>query len=335
MIKDLSKFSFLLFLSLALGLSSCNDDDDDDDNPPPNPGPTQNIAELAQDSPQFSILVEALVATDLVDVLEQDGPFTVFAPNNDAFNEYFDDQGLTDNNGDGSRVDEAAAALGADAVTDLLLYHVLGAEITSGDITTSTYATTQSTASPDNNPLTLLAAPASGTVIVNGGDGIGATVVTADIEATNGVIHEVDGVLELPNVVDHAIANPDLSELVDAVVLTTLTGALSDENSTLTVFAPLNSAFEDISGTVDVLTTQELTDVLLYHVLDDEVRAEAITPGDVTTLLGQDVEINIGADDVTVTITDANGGESTVVLTNVQGTNGVVHVIDAVLIPTL
>jgi transforming growth factor-beta-induced protein len=290
---------------------------------------------LAQDNPQFSILVEALVATNLVSVLEQDGPFTVFAPNNEAFNEFFDEQGLNDDNNDGSRVDEAAAALGPDVVTELLLYHVIGAEITAGDITESTYTTTQSTSSPNGNPLSILAAPANNTVIVNGGDGKGATVVAADIEATNGVIHEVDGVLELPNVVDHAAANPSFSQLVQAVIDTDLTDALSDENATLTVFAPTDEAFDDISAAVAVLTTEELTQVLQYHVLGTEVRAEQISPGDVTTLLGQDIELTVGADDVTVTVTDASGGTATVIFTNVQGTNGVVHVIDAVLLPIL
>lgn len=335
MIKDLSKFSFLLFLSLTLGLTSCNDDDDDDDNPPANQGPTQNIAEIAQDNPQFSILVEALVATNLVDVLEQDGPFTVFAPNNDAFNEFFDDEGFSDDNNDGSRVDEATTALGPDVVRELLLYHVIGAEINAADITTNTYTTTQSTSSPQGNALSILAAPANNTVIVNGGDGKGATVISADIEATNGVIHEIDGVLELPNVVDHAIANPDFSELVDAVVATNLTGTLADENAELTVFAPVNSAFDEISGTIATLTTEQISEVLLYHVLNSEVRAEQISVGPATTVLGQDITINVAADDVTVTITDVNGGTATVVLTNVQGTNGVVHVLDAVLIPTL
>lgn len=333
MIKDLSKFSFFLFLSLTLVLTSCDDDDDPD--PPVTPsGPTMNIAEIAQDNSQFSILVDALVATDLVVVLEGDGPFTVFAPNNDAFNAYFDEANLTDDNNDGSRVDEAAATLGAETVKQLLLYHVLGAEIAAADVATKTYVTTQSTSSPDQNPLSLLAEPANTTVWVNGGSGKGATVIAADIMATNGVIHEVDGVLELPNVVDHAVFNSDLSELAGAVVATDLADPLSMA-STLTVFAPTNAAFAEIQTVVDGLTNDQLADVLRYHVLPIEIRAEDISSGDQTTLLGQSVSINILNDDVTVTITDVNGEANTVTATNIQGTNGVVHVIDGVLIPEL
>jgi transforming growth factor-beta-induced protein len=338
MIKDLSKFSFLLFLSLTLVMTSCDDDDDEEPTPTPS-GPTQNIAELAVASPQFSILVEALTATGLVDAVAADGSMTVFAPNNDAFNEFFDQAGLTDDNGDGSRVDEAAAALGADAVSELLLYHVIGAEIPASAVTGKTYVNTSSTTSPDGDALSLLAEPANNTVLVNGGNGNngadkGATVVAADIFATNGVIHEIDGVLELPSVVDHAIFNSDFSELVGAVVAADLVPTLEAADA-ITVFAPVNSAFEAIQSTVDGLTLEQLTSVLTYHVVGSQVRAEDINPGAVGTLNGQDITIGVAADDVTVTVTDANGGVSTVILTNVQGTNGVVHVIDTVLIPTL
>jgi transforming growth factor-beta-induced protein len=334
MIKDLSKFSFFLFLSLTLVMTSCDDDDDEDPQVNPPSGPTQNIAELAVASPQFSILVEALTATGLVDAVAADGPMTVFAPNNDAFNAFFDQAGLTDDNNDGSRVDEAAAALGADAVSQLLLYHVIASEIPAAAVTVQTYVSTSSTSSPDGDPLSLLAEPANNTVWVNGGSGKGATVVAADIFATNGVIHEIDGVLELPSVVDHAIFNSNLSALVGAVVAADLVETL-EEFDAITVFAPLNSAFEAIQSTVDGLTLEQLTSVLTYHVVAAQVRAEDITPGAVATENTQEITIAILADDVTVTVTDVNDGVSTVVLTNVQGTNGVVHVIDAVLIPVL
>jgi transforming growth factor-beta-induced protein len=335
MIKDLSKFSFFLFLSLTLVMTSCDDDDDEDPQVNPPAGPTQNIAELAVASPQFSILVEALTATDLVDAVAADGSMTVFAPNNDAFNAFFDQEGLTDDNNDGSRVDEAAAALGADAVSQLLLYHVIASEIPAAAVTVQTYVSTSSTSSPDGDPLSLLAEPANNTVWVNGGSGKGATVVAADIFATNGVIHEIDGVLELPSVVDHAIFNSNLSELVGAVVATGLDATLSNDAATFTVFAPLNAGFEAIQPTIDGLTTDQIASVLTYHVLDSQVRAEDIPLGAVATVNTQEITIAILEDDVTVTITSATDGVSTVQLTNIQGTNGVVHVIDEVLVPVL
>jgi uncharacterized surface protein with fasciclin (FAS1) repeats len=328
MIKDLSKFSFLLFLSLTLVMTSCDDDDDEEPTPTPS-GPTQNIAELAAASPQFSILVEALTATNLVDAVAADGSMTVFAPNNDAFNEFFDDAGLIDDNGDGSRVDEAAAALGADAVSELLLYHVIGSEIPAAAVTAQTYVSTSSTTSPEGDALSLLAEPANNTVWVNGGSGKGATVVTADIFATNGVIHEIDGVLELPSVVDHAIFNSNLTTLVGAVTTADLVATL-DTTSNITVFAPDNNAFDQITVPTEV---SELAAVLTYHVLGSQVRSGQIpTDAPVATLNGGSLEFTV-ENETTVIITDANMNERTVVIADVQGTNGVVHVIDGVLLP--
>jgi uncharacterized surface protein with fasciclin (FAS1) repeats len=338
MIKDFSKISFYLFLSLSLVFTSCDDDDDEEPTPTPS-GPTQNIAELAVESPQFSILVEALTEAGLVaTVSDPDASLTVFAPNDDAFNTFFDERGLTDDDSDGSRVDEAIAALGADAVTQLLLYHVIGAEIAAADVTAKTYASTASTASPSMDALTLLAEPANNTVLVNGGSGKGATVVAADIFATNGVIHEIDGVLELPTVVDHAIFNDDFSALTNAVVNAGLDAALADENATYTVFAPVNQAFDDAAAVIATLTDDQVADVLRYHVLTAQVRASGISDGPTGTLLGQDITLTVGADandNPIVTIEDQTGGTSTVIVTDVQATNGVVHAIDRVLVPSL
>lgn len=337
MIKDLSKFSFLLFLSLTLVMTSCDDDDDEEPTPTPS-GPTQNIAELAIASPQFSTLVAALQATNLVDAVSADGPMTVFAPNNEAFDAYFVSQGLPA----GSTIDDVLASPDFDeeTVRQLLLYHVIGSEIPAAAVTAKTYVQTSSTSSPSGDELSLLAEPANMTVWVNGGSGKGAAVINADIFATNGVIHEIDGVLELPDVVDHAIFNSNLSELVDNVIQADLVDALR-MGSEFTVFAPDNQAFFDIESIVEGLSDQELANVLLYHVLPVQVRASGITDGDQTTLFsGQTIELALGADanDVpVVTIVDASPTTeiSTVTTTDIQGTNGVVHVIDGVLVPEL
>jgi len=337
MIKMMSKYSFLLFLGATLVMTSCDDDDDEAPTPTPT-APTQNIAELAIANPQFSILVEALTAANLVDAVSDEGAaLTVFAPNNTAFNTFFDDQSVTDTNGDGSRVDDAIADLGADAVTQLLLYHVIGEEIPASAVTDKMYRETSSTLSPSSDALSILVEPANSTVLINGGIEKGATVITPDISATNGVIHEIDGVLELPSVVDHAIFNSDLSELVGAVVATQLVDPLNMATE-LTIFAPVNQAFMDIQMTVDGLSDSALVDVLEYHVLPTQVRAGAISAGEQNTLQNENITINVTADNndnISVSITDANGDISNVVLTDVQGTNGVVHVIDRVLIPTL
>ena len=323
MIKDFSKIPFLLILAFSLVLTSCDDDDDEDDNPTPPAGPTENIVEIAQGSDDFDILVEALVAGGLDDDLQTDGPFTVFAPTDAAFEALFSDLGVQD-------VDGLINELGAETVIDILQYHVVaGQEIRAADVSAETYEETLSDASPGANALSLLAAPANNTVDLNGGSGTekGATVATANILATNGVIHAIDKVLLLPTVLDFAIGDERLSSLESAVVDAQLTGALGDENSELTVFAPLNDGFVDEQNLTD-----DLEGILLYHVLNEQLRSPQVV-GEQTTLQGGTIDIAVQADETTVSITDATGDVIDIVLVDIQGINGVVHVIEDVLRP--
>lgn len=328
----LSKHYVLALFALSIFMVSCNDDDEDDDPQTPS-GPTQNIAEIASGNAEYSILVEALTAANLVGaVSDENATLTVFAPNNNAFNSLFDDLNLVDNNGDGSRVDELVDELGATEVTNILLYHVLGTEIRSGDVPEKAYITTQSTGSPEGDPLSLLVESRTDGVFINNE----AQVNAPDILATNGVIHGIDRVLLLPTVADHAINNPgDFSALTNAVLQVGLEGALDDEAAELTVFAPVNSAFDDAATTVASLSDAELTTVLQYHVIADQVREEDIQSGSVETLNTQSIAINVGESGVTIADVDETNTDATVILTNVQGRNGVVHVIDAILIPQL
>jgi transforming growth factor-beta-induced protein len=334
-LKNLMLFGLL---STGIVFTGCNDDDEDDNTPAPS-GPTQSIVEIAAGNPNYSILVEALTAANLVSVLEGDGPFTVFAPDNDAFNALFDGLELTDANSDGSRVDELVGAIGAEAVTDILLYHVLdGATITAAQVPTDDYVTTASTAGPGENQMSLrIEARSSGVVLNNGAaanpaTNTGSTVVVPDLLATNGVIHGIDAVMLLPNIVDHALNNPQtFSELVNALVAANLVGAVGGEGP-FTVFAPVDQAFVDIADVVAGLNPDQLSLVLRYHVVPAQVREADITEGPVNTLANQEFTISVpGA----VLITDTTGDSSEVLLTDVQGTNGVIHVIDRVLLPAL
>jgi transforming growth factor-beta-induced protein len=154
----------------------------------------------------------------------------------------------------------------------------------------------------------------------------------ADLTATNGVIHGIDAVMMLPNIVDHAVNNPTaFSSLVDALVATGLVSAVAGDGP-LTVFAPVNQAFTDIADVVATLSDDQLSVVLRYHVVTALVRAADIEDGAVGTLANQEFSIST-ADGVK--ITDATEGVSNVVITDVTATNGVVHVIDRVLIPVL
>ena len=132
--------------------------------------------------------------------------------------------------------------------------------------------------------------------------------------------------------VGHAAANGNFTELVGAL------GAASGDLVTVlqgtgpfTVFAPLNSAFEAISDVVATLSTDDLAGILTYHVVSGNINSSVLSAGEVTTVNTATFTVNIDGSDVS--ITDANGGVSNVVLTNVQATNGIIHAIDTVILP--
>jgi transforming growth factor-beta-induced protein len=316
MTKLQSIFGFLLIGLLGMGVVACNDDDEMVD---PDPDPVSITATAAADD-QFSTLVAALQRVDLDVVLDDASQtFTVFAPTNTAFAN------------SGINLDD----LSDEELTEVLLYHVLGgARIAAGDLAEgNTYASTAAATGPGETQLSMLVQKdADGNVKVNNV----ADVEAADVEASNGIIHVIDAVLLPLDVVGHAAANSDFSSLVGALGAANgdLVNVLSGDGP-FTVFAPVNSAFADIQSTVDGLDADQLASVLTYHVVGGaNVRSTDLTDGQVvTTVQTEDFTVNIDADG-NVTITDANGGVANVIFTDVQGTNGVVHVLDAVIIPS-
>jgi transforming growth factor-beta-induced protein len=303
-----------LMMTAVVVLAACKKDDDEDMTPMPVPQ-EMNIVETAQSLPQFSILVDAVVKAGLVDALSAEGPYTVFAPTNDAFNALFNTLGVN-----------GVEDLTAEQLTPILLYHVIGAEVKAADVSTA-YLATLNTTAPGNNSV-LLYADASMGVKLNGSSNVTAT----DVMTSNGIIHVIDKVLLPTNVVDIAINNSNFSILVEAVVKAGLVDALKAEGP-FTVFAPTNAAFEalfaqlGVSGISD-LTAEQLTPILLYHVVSGNVRAADVMSGMVPTL-NPDAQIDIMVSDMGVKL----NGTTNVVATDVQGTNGVIHVIDAVILP--
>ncbi len=302
-------FGFLFLGLMATSFLACNDDDNVDPTPEP-----QSIAQTAANDPQFSTLVAALQRVNLVGVLDGAGSFTVFAPTNAAFQ------------ASGVNLD----ALTDEQLTEVLLYHVLGAEVASTDLQEGqTYATTAAETGPGNTQLSILIEKTAAAVKINGS----VNVTAADIDATNGVIHVIDNVILPLDVVGHAAANSNFTSLVSTLGAASgdLVNVLSGDGP-FTVFAPVNSAFEEISDVTATLDADQLAKVLTYHVVAGNVRSTALTDGMMAgTVNGEQITINIGEN---VTITDANGNESTVLLTDVQATNGVIHVLSKVLIPS-
>ncbi len=299
---------FLIAIAMVGVLASCNKDEDEP------MVESKNIVETAVSDPQFSILVSALQKADLVSALQGPGPFTVFAPTNDAFNTLFSQLGV-------SGID----ALSAEALTPILLNHVVSGSVKSSDISTG-YAMTLNTTAPGQNAVKVYIEKTSGVKVD------GSNVTTADVMATNGVIHVIDKVIIPATAVNHAINNPNFSILVQAVVKAGLVDALSAAGP-FTVFAPTNDAFNALFNTLGVsgiadLTADQLTPILLYHVVSGNVTASQVSSGNVPTLK-EGSDISIVASQMGVQL----NGNANVIATDVQGSNGVIHAIDAVILP--
>lgn len=312
----------LLFAVVAaLALASCSSDDETT-----TPTVDNSITGIASANADFSILVQALTRAELASTLQADGDFTVFAPTNAAFTSFLSTAGFASIND-----------VPKDALKEILLNHVITGTIKSTDLST-TYIKTMAkgTASTTNN-LSMFVNTANNAVKLNGV----ATVKTADIMASNGVIHSVDAVIGLPTLVTHATANPNFSSLVGALTATGQPDFVSILSGTgpFTVFAPDNAAFTALDAElaptgIAGVSAANLTKVLQYHVVSGNVLAASLTEGQVVPTLQTPqsftIELTGGAK-----IKDANGRMSTITATDVQCANGVIHVINKVLLPTL
>ena len=270
--------------------------------------PVNTVVDVAIDN-GFTTLVTAVVQEELVPVLSDPlAQYTVFAPNNAAFNNLATALG-TDLNG----------LLALPNLTDVLTYHVLGTEVASSAVTNGAIVTPLST----SNTLKLTKTSANA-VFVNQ-----ASVLTADVQADNGVVHVIDKVvLPVNTVVDVAIDN-GFSTLVSAVVKAELVPALSDPLQEFTVFAPTNAAFNNLATALGtdlngILNLPNLADILTYHVVSGNVNAADLVNGPVATLNGANVIVNLSGG---VKINDAN-----VTTADVEADNGVVHVLDKVIL---
>ncbi|MCR5882322.1 fasciclin domain-containing protein [Rhizobacter sp. J219] len=299
-------------------LAACGGGDDD---PPPAP----TIAALAQQQNLTALLAAANKAGLSATLANTSVSLTVFAPTNAAFNTLATQLGFAD-------ATAMVTALSPTALANILNYHVLPTRQTAAQL--STGAATRATAYTfDGSPATL-AVSTTGGVRLTDAVLTQATVTTADVAASNGIVHVVNKVLVPPgvlNVVQMAQANPDFSTLVDAVVDANLATTLSGAGP-FTVFAPTNQAFADIASTVAGLTPTQLSTVLTYHVLGSQVLSTQIPFGTpVATVSGQSITIQ----NTPLRIVDTTATPAPIAATDIRASNGVIHVISKVLIPTL
>ncbi len=277
------------------------------------------ITDLAIGNDNLESLVAALVAADgdLPTVLRGDGPFTVLAPTDEAFETFLDGASLDD--------------VPTDVLTQVLLNHVIEGELYSTDLVGlgSGYTSTMASGAQDEN-ISIFFDTSDG-VTFNGVS----SVVAADVKALNGVVHVVDAVIDLPNIVDHAVANPNLSSLVAALTNggnTTFTDLLSNEEDEFTVFAPLNDAFAAFTNP----NSNDLNAILSNHVIvGASAFSSGLTNSYVNTVAEFDTDENLSLyintdDGVTL------NGVSSVVAADIVATNGVIHAVDAVIdLPTV
>jgi transforming growth factor-beta-induced protein len=293
-------------------------------------GPAPNLAQVAQQQ-GFTALVAAATKANLVTALSDPAAsLTVLAPTDTAFTTLATRLGF-------SSATAMVDALPASALASILSYHVLPTKKTAANLVAG--GTSQPTIYTfAGQPATLAVSSSGG---VKFGDAVltQATVSTADVAASNGVIHVIDKVLIPPGVltvVQMAQANPAaFSTLVGAVVSANLAGTLGGAGP-FTVFAPTNEAFAAIASTAAGLTTPQLTTVLTYHVLGSQVLSSGIPFGTpLATVSGQSITINAGTAPVIATITDTTSTAADIVAVDIRASNGVVHVIDKVLLPSL
>ncbi|WP_422859403.1 fasciclin domain-containing protein [Flagellimonas sp. S174] len=287
------------------------------------------ITDLAIANTNLQSLVAALQAAngDLPTVLRGDGPFTVLAPTDEAFELFLDGAELSD--------------LDADVLTNVLLNHVIsGQELSSTDLEGlgSGYSNTLATGPGDEN-LSIYFDTTDGVVF----NGI-AEVETPNVKALNGIIHVVDEVIVLPTVVTFAVADPNFSTLVSALTdltpgtnfVSILSAQNGDGDDPFTVFAPTDDAFDKLMA---IPGEADLVPILQHHVVAGaNVRSGDLTPnGDTmaTTLEGDMITITLpGTDDNIADVTDGSGNTGIGIdAVDVQAINGVIHVLDTVLIP--
>ncbi len=275
------------------------------------------ISETFMFDNDYTILTEALKIADLLNTVSTTQGLTLFAPNNDAFVA----AGITSLDG-----------LDAAALSPILLYHVLGAKVLSTELPADGMA---ETLNGENIYLGYL----TNAVLING-----LTQITdVDIEKSNGVVHKINRTLTppAPNVVDIAVALSQADDAEFTVLVSLLTNPaysgitdaiIASEN--ITVFAPTDAAFGEISSVIPTLSEAQITNVLLYHAVGARVFSTDLSNGQIVQTLNtmDTLTVNIESG---VTLSDTTADPANITEVNIQGSNGVIHVIDKVLLPTL
>jgi uncharacterized surface protein with fasciclin (FAS1) repeats len=294
--------------------TSCNDDNDQ-----PPQTTDQNIVEVASAESSFSTLTTAVQTAGLDETLSGPGPFTVFAPTNEAFAKFLTENNLTSND-----------LLASADLESILNYHVISSEVPASAVSSGRVNTAASI------PFFVSESP-EGDFWINGNS----KIIQTDINISNGLIHALDNVITPPtrNIAQIAVEastseTPEFTHLVAALIRADLVETFSGNfDQDYTVFAPTDEAFEQffmdegING-IDDVPVETLTRVLQYHVVPSREFSQDLREGGSlpTLLTGSELSVNLSA----LTI---NGSGLVTEALNIHGTNGVIHAIDSVLSP--
>lgn len=313
-----------LFLNLALVFSSlllitsCDDDDNSVVMP-------KTVYEQVSADSDLSSLKAAIDKAGLSSTLSNNGAFTVFAPSNAAFTKFLSDNGF-------SNLD----AVPVNTLKEVLLNHVLSTKVMASQVSTGYVSTLAKGAASASRNLSMYLDTSSG-VKINGLS----KVTKTDIGASNGVIHKVDAVIGLPTIVTHATANPNFTTLVAALTRSDMPNFVSilsgTANAPFTVFAPTNASFGALLtelklANLAAIPTSTLENTLKYHVVAGaNVASTDLTNNmSVTSFQGGKFTITTSGG---AKITDAKSRVANIVATDVQCSNGIIHVLDKVILP--
>jgi len=311
-----SKVKFPIMLALLsswIFLTACNDEGE------PTPMQMDNIVDIVVESESFSTLEAAVIEADLVTTLQGNGPFTVFAPSDAAFASFLDANGLS-----------ASDLLANPKLSDILTYHVLNGEVKASVVSAGPVEAV-------NGIKFYISKDISGNFWINGS----AQIVDTDVDASNGVIHVLDYVIVPPSqsIAEIAVglasaSNPEFTQLVGALQRANLVDAVSGDDGDLTVFAPTDAAFQALYDTnpnwndYNDIPIETLTAVLTAHVVPARAFSQDLRTGESVPTLNEGalLEVDLGAGTV-------GGARLNMQMLNIHATNGVIHVINDVIIP--
>ena len=319
-----------LFVSLVFAtLLSCSSDDDGNLIPVPD----ATLVEVASQDPDLSIFVSALERANLTDMLNGTGPFTVLAPTNDAFSDFLSGSGFA-----------SVSDVPVETLKQILLYHIIKQLVDSAIFTIlqRNYLVNEAAGPPGGTNLVIYLDATDG-IIFNGTS----KVTQSDIPASNGIIHKVDRVIDIPSLDTFISVDfnfDDLEAAMDIISpLSTLPAMLKDtESGPFTLFAPAEHAFDNLMDTngdwnsVSDIDETYLTSIMEHHVVSDNLLETDIKPGEMATTLEGD-NITFSSLDGNIEIKDGAGNEGAIIgVFNIQASNGVIHLLPTqVLLPDI